>query len=227
MEVCRNTKPDIKFLKYIRSIAYKKKIILIFDECTTGFRQSYGGLHKSIKVFPDMVIFGKAIGNGYAIAAILGKKNIMSHASNTFISSTFWTERIGATAALKTIQVMKKKRSWEKITKIGKKIQKRWKILFKKHKISVEVKGIPTLASFVFKNNHQKYKTLITQEMLKNNILASNVIYSCTEHTDKILNNYFFHLENVVKKIKNCENGTSIEKYLQVKNSTTDFKRLN
>ena len=227
MEVCRNTEPNIKFLKYIRSIATKKKIVLIFDECTTGFRQTLGGLHKKIKIIPDMVIFGKALGNGYAIAAILGKKNIMEYASNTFISSTFWTERIGPTAALKTIQVMKNKKSWVKITKIGKNIQKRWRALFKKYNILVDIKGIPTLTSFVFKNNHQKYKTLITQEMLKKNILASNVIYPCIEHTDKILNLYFLHLESVIKKIKNCENGTSIERYLKTKKSITDFKRLN
>ena len=59
---------------------------------------------------PDIAIFGKALGNGYAINAIIGKKKYMRFAEKTFISSTFWTERIGSVAALKTIEVMKKKK---------------------------------------------------------------------------------------------------------------------
>ena len=81
---------------------------MIFDECTTGFRENYGGLHKTIGVNPDIAIFGKTLGNGYAINAIIGKKKFMSNVTSTFISSTFWGERIGYVAALKTLDVMKK-----------------------------------------------------------------------------------------------------------------------
>ena len=77
----------------VRQLCYKKKIILIFDECTSGFRQCLGGLHKVYKVSPDILVLGKALGNGYAINAIIGKKDIMKFANNSFISSTFWTEK--------------------------------------------------------------------------------------------------------------------------------------
>ena len=227
MEVCRNTDPDIKFLKHIRNTASKKKIVLIFDECTTGFRQAYGGLHKKINIIPDMAILGKALGNGYAIAAILGKREVMEHAIHSFISSTFWSERIGPTAALKTLEEMEKYKSWNIITKIGKKIESNWKNLFTKYNISASINGIPTLSNFVFKNNHQEYKTLITHEMLKNNFLASTVVYPCIKHTNKILNKYFYQLEDVLKKIKECENGSNIKKFLKIKASSKDFKRLN
>ena len=79
-------------------------MVLIFDECTSGFRETYGGLHKKYQVFPDLVIYGKALGNGYAITAVVGKTNIMEYSQKTFISSTFWTERIGPCAALKTLE---------------------------------------------------------------------------------------------------------------------------
>ena len=69
--------PNINFLKEVRQIANKKNIILIFDECTSGFRQNFGGLHKSINIVPDIAIFGKALGNGYAITAVIGKRKIM------------------------------------------------------------------------------------------------------------------------------------------------------
>ena len=85
---------------------------MIFDECTSGFRSTNGGLHKKFKVNPDIAIFGKALGNGHAITAIIGKKEIMKHTQGTFISSTFWTERSGSVAALKTLAEMEKIKSW-------------------------------------------------------------------------------------------------------------------
>ena len=68
---------------------------MFFDECSTGFRETLGGLHKIYKVEPDIAIFGKSLGNGYPITAIIGKKKIMEKTQNTFISSTFWTEKSG------------------------------------------------------------------------------------------------------------------------------------
>ncbi len=70
MEVGRNKLPDINFLNKVRDFCDKKKIILIFDECTSGFRRNLGGLHMEYKVFPDIAMFGKALGNGYPITAV-------------------------------------------------------------------------------------------------------------------------------------------------------------
>ena len=81
-----------------------------------GFRKTFGGLHKFYSVEPDIAIFGKALGNGYAITAVIGKESVMQYAQETFISSTFWTERIGPTAALKTLEVMEREKSWEKVS---------------------------------------------------------------------------------------------------------------
>ena len=124
MEVSRNFAPSKNFLEEIRKITFKKGIVLIFDECTSGFRETYGGLHQKFKIVPDIVLYGKAIGNGYPITAIVGKKNIMQAAQTTFISSTFWTDRIGPTAAIATLDKMKKKKSWKFITDQGRKIKK-------------------------------------------------------------------------------------------------------
>ena len=134
MEVIRSEKPKNNFLKKIRKFADEKKLILIFDECTTGFRQTFGGIHKIYGVNPDILILGKALGNGYAINAVLGKKEIMDNIYNTFISSTFWTEASGYAAALKTLELMEKKKSWIYVTKLGLYIQKMWRILAKKTK---------------------------------------------------------------------------------------------
>jgi len=153
----------------------------------------------------------------------------MEFAKESFISSTFWTERIGPTAALKTLQVMKDIKSWQIVRDIGNKIRKRWRVLFNKYKLKVNVKGIPSLASFVFESkNHQAYKTLITQEMLKKNFLATNTIYPCIKHNDNLIDMYFDNLEKVVKIISYCENeGQNINKYLDNDISKRDFYRYN
>ena len=217
MEVRRNEEPTDNFLQKVRKLASDKNIILIFDECTSGFRQVFGGLHKYYKVNPDMAIFGKALGNGYAINAIIGKQSIMSSSSSTFISSTFWTERIGPSAALETLNIMEKTKSWETITDTGKEIKKNWKNIAKSHNIKIKVQGLDALPNFFFSSEKNIiYKTLITQEMLKKKILASNAIYCSTAHKEKILIKYFNILNDIFYKISKVESGQkNIKEYLQ------------
>ena len=133
MEVMRNVEPKDNFLKKIRKICNDKKIILIFDECTSGYRENMGGIHLKYKVNPDISIFGKALGSGYAINAVIGKRSIMKKAENTFISSTFWGERIGYTAALSSIKEFKKQKVFKKIINNGKYIKLVWLNLSKKY----------------------------------------------------------------------------------------------
>jgi len=228
MEVCRNTAPDIKFLKAVRELASKKNIILIFDECTSGFRENLGGLHLKVKINPDMLILGKALGNGYAITAVLGKKEIMECSKKTFISSTFWTERIGPTAALKTIEVMHKIKSWKTINEYGNYLRKGWIKLSNKHELDISILGIPSLSKFLFKSKKNlEYKTFITQEMLKKNFLASNTVYVCTEHKKSLIDEYLFNLDKIFKTLAECDNGRNIDDLLENKKSSSSFKRLN
>ena len=167
------------------------------------------------------------MGNGYAITAIIGKEEIMDYAQDTFISSTFWTERIGPTAAIATIDFMKKNQSWKIVKKIGEKIQKKWMQIAASNKVEINVNGIPSLTNFTFpNNNHQKYKTLITQEMLLKNILATNAVYPCINHSDKIINTYSDILNDIFKIIKKCEDGHDINKFLKSKDSMKEFKRI-
>jgi glutamate-1-semialdehyde aminotransferase len=229
MEVFRNEEPQNDFLVKVRKIADDNNIVLIFDECSSGFRQSNGGLHKVYGVEPDMAVFGKALGNGYAITAVIGRKEVMDVAQATFISSTFWTERVGPTAALKTLEVMDRTKSWELITNIGITIGERWKSLGKKYQLPVKVNGLPSMIGFVIQSDDWlKYKTYITQEMLKNNILASNLIYVCTEHGQQEIDNYFQVLDSIFKIIASCENDQmAVDLLLDGPVCHGGFKRLN
>ena len=226
MEVQRSMEPIDGFLESIRKICDENNIILIFDECTSGFRETYGGLHKKYKISPDMAIFGKALGNGYAITAVVGKKEYMEAAQETFISSTFWTERIGPAAALKTLEVMKREKSWKKITKIGKKIGDKWKELADKHNIPINIFGIPAIIKFNIKSEKAlEYKTLITQEMLKKGFLAANSVYVCTHHSN-VLEEYFHSLDKVFSLISKCEDGYDVNKLLESQICHSEFQRL-
>ena len=228
MEVSRNEGPKDDFLHKVRDLASKNGIVLIFDECTSGFRETFGGLHKKYEVEPDLALFAKALGNGYAISACIGKQEIMESAQNTFISSTFWTERIGPTAALKALEIMQREKSWEIITARGSSISERWLRLAAKYNLNIETWGLPALSGFTFKYpDAQKYKTLITQEMLKQGFLAANSIYVCIDHTPEIIDEYFDRLDPLFAMIRECEDGLDIESKLEGPISHSGFKRLN
>jgi len=228
MEVFRNQVPDDSYLQKVRDLATENDIVLIFDECTSGFRETFGGLHKKYGVEPDLAIFGKALGNGYAISACIGKQKIMQATQKTFISSTFWTERVGPSAAIKTLEVMEKEKSWLKITQSGSNISSKWINLAKKYGLSIDTWGLPALSGFNIKSPHSiAYKTYITQEMLKKGYLASNCIYVCTAHSEQIINKYFEDLEPIFEKINICEKEQNIDSLLEGPVCHTGFKRLN
>jgi len=229
MEVSRNMGPDEGYLEGVRRLCDDNNLVLIFDECTSGFRETFGGLHKKYGVEPDMCMFGKAMGNGYAITAVVGKRSIMEAAQKTFISSTFWTERIGPTAALETIKVMEETSSWEFITAQGEAITSYWNEVGESLGLKLKTAGLSALTSFSIDSpNWLKYKTFITQEMLKQGLLAGNSVYVCLAHTDKVIEQYRIAFEPIMQKIVDFEAGKEeIDKYLEGPVCHGGFKRLN
>lgn len=228
MEVARTFDPSPDFLKKVRELATANGIVLIFDECTSGFRQSFGGLHKLYGVDPDMAVFGKALGNGYAVTSVIGRREVMEAAQNSFISSTFWTERIGSAAALATLDVMAQTQSWEVITRIGRDITRRWRELATRYGLEISTSGLPALTGFAFKGaNAAAYKTLISQEMLDKGYLAATSVYTSVAHTPEIVDGYFDALDPVFALIAECEAGRDVGSLLRGPVCHAGFKRLN
>ena len=227
MEVQRNNPPEDGFLEKVRKLATEKGIVLIFDECTSGFRETYGGLHQKYQVEPDIAMYGKTLGNGYAITAVIGRSEVMESAQSSFISSTFWTERIGPTAALATLKEMKKLKSWEIITKIGYQVRKGWQEIADNNNLDIQISGIPAISIFsINSKDNLAYKTLITQEMLKKGFLASNALYACIDH-EKFLPEYLEKLNDVFKLIQECEDGKPVQDLLDSEICHSGFQRLN
>jgi glutamate-1-semialdehyde 2,1-aminomutase len=229
MEVVRNFGPEDNFLQKVRDLATRNNIVLIFDECTSGFRETFGGIYKKYGVEPDMAMYGKTIGNGYALTAVVGKRSVMEAAQKTFISSTFWTERIGPTAALKTLEVMERIKSWEIITEKGKQMQQGWQKLADAHNLSITISGIPSLTTYAFNSDDALlFKTFITQEMLKKGFLASTNFYASIAHEDVDFTQYFESLDTVYQQIKAHQDGDiDLNSLLEGPICHSGFKRLN
>ena len=227
MEPQRSNPPLDNFLHKVRKIANKNKIILIFDEITSGFRINTGGIHLKYNVFPDIAIFGKAISNGYPMGAIIGKKDVMSAAEETFISSTYWTENIGPSASLVTIKKYKELNIWKYLEELGKYFQTSLNKLSKKNNINLKISGIPPLTGFSFEYKESlKIKTLFIQKMLKRNILAKNSLYLSYAHTYKNINYYLDQIDEVFKELSEIINDNKIDENLKGPVCHSGFKRL-
>ena len=229
MEVVRNVEPADGFLHKVRALADANGIVLVFDECTSGFRETFGGLHKKYGVEPDMAVFGKTLGNGYAVTATVGRRSVMEAAQSTFISSTFWTERIGSAAALKTLEVMEREESWTRITATGNDYRTRLREVAGARCVDVEIGGLPSLTTWsVSGDNPTGYKTLITQEMLKRGFLAPPAFYACLAHTPEVLDRTFVALDEVLEIVADCQAGReSLDALLEGPVCHTGFNRLN
>ena len=193
MEVMRSTPPTKDYLLSVRELSNKYKCLLIFDECTSGFREAFGGLHLNYNVAPDISILGKTLGNGYAITAVLGSKVVMDASQSTFISSTFFTERLGFVAALATLDVMESTKSWNVISQKGIIFKDRVKQAAVKHGFKIDFSGMDALVSYnIDLPDRLEAKTFVTQEMLGEGFLVGNLFYPSIAHSDKDFEDFFF-----------------------------------
>lgn len=199
IEPSRLEKLSKKFVGVLNKICKEKKILLVVDEITSGWRDCKGGIYKEIGLKPDIVVYGKALGNGFAISALVGKKKIMDIAQDTFVSSTAWTERVGFAAGLGVIKFHKKKNVFAHNKKMGKHIKKNWIKLAKKYDLKITVNNLDTIINFnfLYKSKNDYLITLFTELMLKENFLANNNIYISLAHSKLIVSKYLKSVDKV------------------------------
>ena len=229
MEPIRNDYPKDDFLGKIREITRQEGIVLVFDEITAGFRLCPGGSHKVLGVEPDIAVFAKGMTNGYPVSAIIGRDEIMQAAQETFISSTFWTERIALAAAVKSIECYEKYNVSAHQEAVGNKVKSIWQEAADKYNLRIRIFGILPLIHFSFEyDNPLAYKTYFTQEMLAEGFLAANGVYASLAHTDEVLEKYKIACDRVFSNIRNIINlGGYIEEYLKGPVCHAGFERLN
>jgi glutamate-1-semialdehyde aminotransferase len=221
MECVRNKPVDVEFLKAIREECGRYNIPLIFDEVASGFRCNLGGYHQLVGVQPDIALYGKAMGNGYAISAVVGKQEFMEKAKNTFISSMFWSERIGYAAGLATIEKMRKVNAQQHMMEAGAAAKRIWQGAAKDAGLHVEVSGLDPLATWAFKgDDDRRMLTLFTQEMLKRGYLAAGQFYPSVMHKPEDIMEYH---KAVITVFNGISDGSMV---LEGEPARAGFKRL-
>ena len=227
LEAVRNDPPTSEFIAVIRQVCADEKAVFIVDEITSGFRLNCGGAHLKYGIEPDIAVYAKGISNGYPMAAILGKEKIMQAAQDSFISSTYWTEKIGPTAAIATIEKMQQRNVQERLIAIGQTVQDVWRQGAADNDIPVEITGIFPLSHMAFKENPLVYKTLFTQQMLKKRFLAPPVVYSSYAHDPDILSQYRQAVLETFQEIYKFRKTGNPKKFLEGPVCHAGFKRLN
>lgn len=227
MEVMKNVRPENEYLKNIRDICDKHNVILIFDECTSGFREAFGGMHLNYDVRPDLCVLGKALGNGFPITCVLGTEQVMQDGSASFISSTFWTERLGFVAALATLKEMEKLESWNYITDIGKLYKSELTEVFKELEIPFNWSGMPALLFYEISNCQWLHiKTWITERFLDFGYLSGASFYPSTQHKPKDVKKFAMVFKTILEELLSI-GFEEVAKEMEGRVCHSTFKRLN
>jgi glutamate-1-semialdehyde aminotransferase len=227
MEPTRGTDPAPGFLETIREVTRSRGIPLVFDEVTAGWRLNTGGIHLRLGVAPDIAVFAKGISNGYPMAAIIGTGDVMQAAQDTFVSSTYWTERIGPSAALATIRKHRALDAGSLLADAGARVQQGWKCAARTAGLDITVSGLAPLARFTLNySNAQAMRTLFTQEMLDRGYLASNLFYAMVAHTAGLVDGYICAVREVFALLKEAVDEGSVERRLRGPVAHSGFYRL-
>ena len=231
MEPTRHTEPEKNFLRNVKRIANEIGAVLIFDEISSGWRMNIGGAHELYKVYPDIAVYGKAMSNGFPMAAIVGREEVMDIAQESFISSTYWTDRIGPVASIATITKLRDNNVPSHLRIIGKRISEGWKKLSAEHDLKMDImsEGLSTVVpTFVFDygTDSQALHTLFTQEMLERGFLASKNVYATYSHNKEHVDEYLENVNDVFGVIKEAIEKDNVDNLLKGPVAHEGFKRL-
>jgi len=229
MEPIRHHEPENRFLENVRKIANEVGAVLIFDEISSGWRLNVGGAHHLYKVYPDIAIYGKAMSNGFPMAAVIGKEDVMDMVQKSFISSTYWTERIGPVASITTINKMLENDVPSHLCKIGNLISDGWKKLADENNLNINIMdAVSPLTTFDFDygEDNLKLQTLFTQEMLSRGFLASKSVYVSYSHDKQHVEKYMGDVDDVFGVLLKAIDQGNVNKLLKGPVAHVGFKRL-
>lgn len=228
MEICRSKEPDMEFLEFVKEETKKCGALLIIDEISIGFRLALGGAHLRYKINPDMAVYAKSLGNGYPIGAVVGTKEAMDGAHSSFISSTYWTESIGPTAALAVLKKMEEINVPAFVARAGEKVKEYWRRNAQKYNLPITIDtGFPCFANFKF--NHEladELRTLFIQLMLEEGFLSNITVSLTLAHKDDILAKYNEAIDKVFCKLSKIISEGKIKESLKGPVAHKGFRRL-
>ncbi|GAA1738049.1 aminotransferase class III-fold pyridoxal phosphate-dependent enzyme [Luedemannella helvata] len=226
MEPVREHDPEPGFLPGVAELARRTGAVLIFDEVTSGLRVTTGGAHLELGVDPDLAVFAKALGNGYPMAAVVGRGSVMEYAQRSFVSSTYWTERLGPTAALATLRKHRDREVGRHLVAIGSAVQAGWREAADAAGVAVAVHGIAPLSHLRFVEQPQPSITLFTQFMLDRGILAGGSFYPSFAHRDEDVSTYLDAVGGAFVAVRAAQDAGDVTAALRGPVAHTGFTRL-
>jgi glutamate-1-semialdehyde 2,1-aminomutase len=197
LEAERDVPPDAGYLHSLKSICEREGALLIFDEIVTGFLWANGGAQAVHGVIPHLSAWGKAMGNGFPIAALAGERPIMERGGlfhedeRVFLlSTTYGGETVSLAATVATLNVYRNEDVIGHLEAVGKRLRQGVQQCIDDHRLGdyFQVSGRDSCLFFATRNEHgepsQEFRTLFLQEMLRRNILAPSFIVSYS-HQEK------------------------------------------
>lgn len=132
----------------VRALCDKHGTIFILDEVKTGFRFALGGAQQYYNIDPDIAVYGKALGNGFPISVVVGKRKILEARTDTFVGATFHGDPVSMTAALTTIKALRSRNGIEHLWRLGNRLMDGMNTIAKDLGLPVKVVGqapMPTM----------------------------------------------------------------------------------
>jgi glutamate-1-semialdehyde 2,1-aminomutase len=225
----RGERPKPGFLEAARQLADETGAVLVFDEVSSALRLTVGGVHLLYGVEPDLAVFAKGIGNGFPIGAVIGTADIMEEAQRTFISSTYWTERIGPVAALATLRKFADIDGSQRLIDAGRRVQAIWRDAGEATGLAVEVThpDMPPFSHLGFDHPQpQAVRTLFCQLMLERGYLDNGNFYATCAHTTEILDRYAEVVTDAFGRVSDAVRGERVAEELKGPVAHTGFARL-
>ena len=182
--------PAPGFLQAVRDLAHREGALLIFDEIVTGFRLALGGAQEMFGVIPDLSCFGKGMGNGFPIAAVVGRRDLMEVFDQLFFSFTFGGEAASLAAALATVREMCDKPVIPHLWRQGERLRDGFNALARAAGLGrhAECVGYPPRTVITFADpaggDPAVLKTLFLQEAIKRGILLGGGMNVSFSHDD-------------------------------------------
>ena len=227
MEPTRSVDPQPGFLETIRRHADKRQVPLIFDEISSAWRLCLGGAHRQYDVEPDLAVFAKAMSNGFAMGAIIGREPIMQACQESFISSTYWTEGIGPAAAVASIRKMMRVDVPAHLLQLGTIVQDGWRRLGSKHNLPLVVGGRPASCNMNFDHpDSAALLTLMTTRMLDLGFLAAGSCSLTLAHEPHHVERYLEALDVVFGELAGAIRSGNVASHLRGPIKHATFQRL-
>lgn len=230
MEPARSFLPEPGYLAAVLELTHRHGALLIFDEVVTGFRFARGGAQEYYGVVPDMATFAKCISNGFALGAVAGKRDVMSAALQSFISSVYWAEATGLAAGWATLRIYRDEDVCQAVWQFGEAFIKRCRELIAQTGVPVKVVGLPPAPSLIVEGlepgQRDELVTLYLQETAKRGLFGGPGHFFCSTHTQEDLDRAMEAIGQAFTIIRAALDEGDVAKRLECPVRQSGFRRL-